>query len=123
MIGAFPTIALVVFTAVLGTLLLRAQGLATIGRVQASLAAGQLPALEMMEGVVLLLCGALLLTPGFFTDAIGFLGLVTPLRRHLIMALVKRFSVHAGEGGAGPKQSPHDKGPVTLEGEFRREDD
>ena len=128
LIGALPTIALVVFTAVLGTLLLRWQGLSTIARVQANLAAGQVPAIEMMEGVVLLLCGALLLTPGFFTDAIGFLCLITPVRRGLIIAIIGRFGATvtpAGPGsGQGPTQRPGSStGPATLEGEFRREDD
>lgn len=127
LIGTLPTVGLVVFTAVLGTLLLRWQGLATLGRVQASLGAGQLPAIEMMEGVVLLLCGALLLTPGFFTDTIGFLCLITPLRRGVIVAVMSRFGAiirpaggSADRGGAKPSG---ESGPATLEGEYRREDD
>ena len=130
LIGALPTIALVVFTAVLGTLLLRMQGLATLARVQASIAAGRLPALEMMEGVVLLLCGALLLTPGLFTDAIGFLFLITPLRRGLIVLVAKRFGASVkpakkgGSGGSsGGSKDGSGAGPTTIEGEFRREDD
>ncbi len=128
LLGPLPTIALVVFTAVFGTLLLRAQGLATLRRVQASFAAGQVPALEMMEGVVLLLCGVLLLTPGFFTDTLGFLCLITPLRRGLIMAVIKRFSVSvAPDGGPPGEQSNRSgqsgSGPATIEGEYRREDD
>lgn len=124
--GALPTIALVVFTAVLGTLLLRWQGLSTIARVQANLAVGQVPAIEMMEGVVLLLCGALLLTPGFFTDAIGFLCLITPVRRGLIMSVIGRFGAKvtpAGPGSGPTQRSDSANGPATLEGEFRREDD
>ncbi|PCH62550.1 MAG: exlusion protein FxsA [Gammaproteobacteria bacterium] len=129
LIGALPTIVLVVFTAVLGTLLLRWQGLATIGRVQANLAAGQVPALEMMEGVVLVLCGVLLLTPGFFTDTLGFLCLITPLRRGLIMSVIGRFGATvrpagtAAGGSADDKQGRSGAGPATLEGEYRREDD
>jgi len=128
LIGPLPTIALVVFTAVLGTLLLRAQGLATLRRVQASFAAGQVPALEMMEGVVLLLCGVLLLTPGFFTDTLGFLCLITPLRRGLIMAVIKRFSVSVAPDSGPPSEQSNrsgqsESGPATIEGEYRREDD
>ena len=123
LIGAIPTIMLVVFTAVLGTLLLRAQGLATLARLQASLAAGQLPALELLEGVVLLVSGVLLLTPGFFTDAIGFAGLVTPLRRRLVAALIRHFSEKLRPPPAQPGRHPGESGPATLEGEFRREDD
>ena len=72
-LGAGTTIFLVVFTAVLGAWLLRIQGFSTMRRVQNSVARGEIPAIEMLGGVLLLLSGALLLTPGFFTDTIGFL--------------------------------------------------
>jgi len=68
-IGALPTVFIVVFTAVLGAWLLRIQGLSTLMRVRSTLAQGGIPAVEMLEGAVLLVAGALLLTPGFFTDA------------------------------------------------------
>lgn len=117
-IGALPTVLLVVLTAVIGAVLLRAQGFSTLQRVQASMAQGRLPAVELMEGVVLLLCGALLLTPGFVTDTLGFLGLVPALRRRAVEAVLKRgFMVSAGPA-PGPRQ-----GPATIEGECRREDD
>lgn len=75
-IGALPTVFLVVFTAVLGVFLLRIQGFSTLTRLRGTLAQGGIPAVEMLEGAVLLVTGALLLTPGFFTDALGFLCLV-----------------------------------------------
>ena len=120
-IGPFPTVLLVVFTAVLGALLLRHQGLYTYARVQQSLARGELPTTAMLEGLVLLLCGALLLTPGFFTDAIGFLGLIPLLRKWLILKVLERGIVHT----MGPRPASHrrDDGPQTLEGDYRREDD
>ena len=62
LIGAIPTIALVVFTALLGAMLLRFQGWATVQRTRTTMARGELPALEMLEGVLLLFAGALLLT-------------------------------------------------------------
>lgn len=121
MIGALPTVFLVVFTAVLGALLLRHQGLYTYARVQHSLARGELPALPMLEGVVLLLSGALLLTPGFFTDTIGFLGLIPPLRKWLILKLLEGGIIRS----MGPRPSPSgdQQGPQTLDGEYRRIDD
>ncbi len=122
LIGAIPTIALVVFTAVLGALLLRVQGLSTLNRARQSMARGELPALPMLEGVVLLVCGALLLTPGFFTDTIGFLCLVPPLRQALIRAVLAR-GVVVTPGSHRPGSGPHHQGPRTLEGEYRREDD
>jgi UPF0716 protein FxsA len=75
----------------------------------------------MLEGVVLLICGALLLTPGFFTDALGFLGLIPPLRQWLILKVIERGVVHTVGPGGRPRRP--DSGPRTLEGEYRREDD
>ncbi|MES9883729.1 MAG: FxsA family protein, partial [Sedimenticola sp.] len=75
-IGAIPTIALTVFTAVLGGMLVRLQGFATALRVRETMERGETPAIEVMEGVLLLLCGVLLLLPGFLTDIFGFLCLV-----------------------------------------------
>lgn len=90
LIGAGLTILLVVFTAVFGAALVRAQGFASVARMQAQLARGQLPALAILEGLLLLVAGALLLTPGFFTDAVGFALLLPPWRRKLIRWAVQR---------------------------------
>ena len=89
-IGAIWTVMLVVLTAMIGAALVRAQGLATLSRSQAQLRAGELPALEMFEGVALIVAGALLLTPGFFTDIVGFTLLMPPLRRRLIRTVMER---------------------------------
>ncbi|NOX76934.1 MAG: FxsA family protein [Gammaproteobacteria bacterium] len=130
MIGALPTVGLVVFTAILGVWLLRIQGFATLARVRSTVARGGIPAMEMLEGAVLLISGALLLTPGFFTDAIGFFCLVPAFRRALIRWVLGRFlTPFNGRGGPkGPRggasgEDSSRNGPTTLEGEFRREDD
>lgn len=120
-IGALPTVFLVVFTAVLGALLLRHQGLYTYARVQQALARGELPTVAMLEGVILLICGALLLTPGFFTDTLGFLGLIPPLRQWFILKVLERGIVRTM--GPGAERRYTDSGPRTLEGEYRREDE
>lgn len=120
LIGAIPTIALVVFTAVLGALMLRWQGFTTLQRVRNMLARGEIPAIEMLEGVILLISGALLLTPGFFTDTLGFLCLVPPLRRGAITWLITRH-VLGGRGPSRPPPDSRDQGPRTIEGEFWRE--
>jgi len=120
-IGAIPTIALVVFTALLGAMLLRFQGWVTLQRTRLTMAQGQLPALEMLEGVLLLFAGALLLTPGFVTDAIGFALLLPPLRKALIHWFLKRSDVHFQQFG-GPPGAPSG-GRHTIEGEYRREDE
>lgn len=119
-IGALPTIALVVFTAVLGATLIRAQGVSTLMRAHQSLDRGVVPAVELLEGAFLLVAGALLLTPGFVTDTIGFLCLVPPLRRHLIEAFL-RNRLAAGMAAGDPPGTG--SGPHVIEGEFRHEDD
>ncbi len=87
LIGVLPTIGLVVLTAVVGVALLRSQGMQTYLRFNQAMGEGRLPATEMLEGVALLLGGALLLTPGFFTDFIGFICLI-PLSRKALLALI-----------------------------------
>jgi len=79
------------------------------------------PALEMMEGVLLVLAGIFLLTPGFFTDAIGFLLLVPPLRQALVRAFLRRAQVDAQTPPGTRPGQPRDT--YTIEGEYRREDD
>jgi len=127
-IGALPTVFMVVFTAVLGAFLLRVQGFATLAQFQRNLAEGQLPATTLIEGALLLLAGALLLTPGFFTDTVGFVLLVPPLRRRLAGYLLRRglFGMAQGPGqgghrGQGGRADDH-QGPRTIEGEFHRDD-
>jgi UPF0716 protein FxsA len=141
-IGAPMTIFLVVFTAVLGAWLLRIQGFSTLRRIQQTVNQGGLPAVELLEGAVLLVAGALLLTPGFFTDAIGFACLMPPLRRAFIIHTVRRFFVPTQTPGFNsrdnvynaqsrrrqqnqskhqPKHSKHHT--HTIEGEYTREDD
>ena len=117
-IGAFPTIFLVVFSAVLGAWLLRQQGFATWHRFQASLAQGNLPAYEMIEGPILLVGGALLLTPGFVTDVMGFACLIPQLRRKIAQYVIEHHLIQAG----GPFQRPVRTEKDVLEGEFRKEE-
>jgi UPF0716 protein FxsA len=92
-IGAGWTIFLVVFTAVIGVWLLRIQGLSTLTRAQQKLQQNELPAREMLEGMGLVVAGALLLTPGFFTDTVGFFLLFPPTRVWLVSRIVSRMVV------------------------------
>jgi len=117
-VGVFPTIALVVLTAIVGAGLLRQQGLATWQRFQDNLAKGTLPAYEMVEGPILLVGGALLLTPGFFTDIIGFACLIPPMRKKIAQYIIEKRLVQAG---VPPHQQPKSQ-PDVIEGEFRKED-
>lgn len=120
-IGVGWTIFLVVLTAVVGAFLVRAQGFATYMRVQESLQRQQMPAMELLEGLVLLIAGALLLTPGFATDAVGFACLTPPLRRGAIRYILKRgvFAAAGESRGARSTQAS----ARTLDGQFRRVDD
>lgn len=85
-IGALWTVLLVVLTAVIGIRLLKLQGLSTLMKAQQKMQSGSIPATEIAEGIALLIAGAFLLTPGFFTDFIGFL-LLIPLTRKAIVTL------------------------------------
>lgn len=117
-IGALPTIFLVVFTAVLGAWLLRRQGFSTWQRLQASLAKGQIPAYEIIEGPIILVGGALLLTPGFITDVMGFICLIPRFRKKIAKYVIEHHLVRP-VGGFHPGK-PAEK--EALEGDFRRED-
>src|SRR5512136_2028772 len=115
-IGAFPTILLVVFTAVLGAWLLTQQGFATFQRFQESLARGEIPAYEMIEGPIILVGGALLLTPGFFTDILGILCLIPVTRRKIAGYLAEKYIFPNAEA-MRKKNRPH-----IIDGEFRKEE-
>lgn len=120
-IGVGWTIFAVVFTAVLGAALVRMQGFATVNRIRRQMDQGQLPAVELFEGVFLLVAGALLLTPGFFTDTVGFACLTPPFRRAVIHYLIRRGTIVHGRSGPGGPSGPSPGEP--LEGQYRRMDD
>lgn len=90
LIGVMPTLLVIIVTAIFGTWLLRQQGAATLRRYQNTVSQGQLPAQEMMEGFALLFGGALLLTPGFFTDIVGLLCLLPITRQPIVRWLMKK---------------------------------
>ena len=115
-IGAGYTILLVIVTAAIGAALLRQQGISTLTRVQRQLDEGRLPAMELLEGIMLLIAGAMLLTPGFFTDVFGFLVLIPDIRsvlaRHLLKNVIEtRVTVRETDDG------------TIIEGEYREVDD
>ncbi len=128
-IGALWTILLVVLTAIVGVTLLRIQGFSTLNRARQNMEMGTLPAMEMMEGIVLAVGGALLITPGFLTDTLGFMCLIPATRRAMIRYLMRRSIIH-GQGfyhqsrtHSGPGQPGRDQHQGrTIEGEFHRDD-
>ncbi len=123
-IDAWPTIGLVMLTAVIGVALLKRQGLATLTRGMGRMERGEVPAREMAEGILLAVAGALLLTPGFITDTIGFLLLFPPTRLMIAVQMLKRVQVHAAgmAAQAGPAR-PENDDPVVIEGDFERKND
>ncbi len=132
-IGALATIAIVVLTAVIGTWLLRSQGLSTLGKARSRLAGGEIPAFQLLEGLALGVGGALLLTPGFITDAFGFACLFPPTRHLLVNSLSKRFTVaqfdtggfSSAAGSQPPPRKPARGGSIdgdVIEGEYTRKD-
>jgi UPF0716 protein FxsA len=114
-IGALPTIAIAILTAILGTWLVRHQGFGVLMRVRDAMAHDQVPALELLDGALILVAGVFLLLPGFLTDIVGFLFLIPPLRRWLIRRYVHLVPVqtHTADQARGPR---------VIEGRFRRED-
>ncbi len=118
LIGALPTIFMVMFTAVVGAWLLREQGLATFEKLKASVASGKVPTYELIEGPIILVGGALLLTPGFITDFMGLMCLVPASRRKLADYLISKQKVNK-MGFPPPDRNANNE---TLEGEFRREE-
>jgi UPF0716 protein FxsA len=133
-IGALWTVLLVLLTAVIGISLLRIQGFNTLNRARQNMEAGTLPAMEMMEGMVLAVGGALLITPGFLTDTLGFLCLIPFTRRAMIRYLMQRSSIH-GQGFYSQGTTHFSRGyrehgrsdhgrhqGRTIEGEFHRDE-
>jgi len=88
-IGTGYTIALVIITGVVGAYLAKLQGLLTLYRIQEDVNQGRMPADRLFDGIIILCSGVLLLTPGFITDLIGFMGLI-PFTRHLFKVWLKR---------------------------------
>ena len=127
-IGTISTLALIFLTALLGSALARRQGLGVLRRMQSEMAEGRLPASSMVDGVLILLAGAVLITPGVLTDLVGFLVLI-PVTRGLIKAYlwkrieraVKRGAarVHVDFGAPGyPSAHRPDRAETPIQGEI-----
>lgn len=135
-IGLWPTLGIVIVTAFAGTTLLRLQGLSVLQRVQESANRNELPVQEVFDGMCLLVAGILLLTPGFFTDSIGFLLFVPVFRRFAAAAIWRwlvrngKISVSAGGFGAsprsggpgGPDRGSRPSGGPVIDGDFEEVD-
>ncbi|MCB9990172.1 MAG: FxsA family protein [Rhodospirillales bacterium] len=118
-IGLLSTLFLCVLTAMIGAVLIRTQGLATLFSARGTMSRGELPVQEMFDGICLAVAGALLMTPGFFTDGIGFSLLVPQFRVWLRHYLSRRFDfeIHGSQTSYG---RPRD--PDVIEAEYERVD-
>ncbi|WP_210712321.1 FxsA family protein [Pseudomonas sp. MWU349] len=132
-IGFFPALLLMILGSMLGVLVLRVAGLATALRARESLNRGELPAQQMLEGLMLALGGGLLILPGFISDVFGLLMLLPISRRLLANKMRQRAEeqalrqrafaddMRAAQGGAAPQQ-PLGREPNVIEGEFEHRD-
>lgn len=119
-LGVLPTIILLFTAGIVGLGLVRWQGLTTLHKMRATLARGELPAMELAEGALVLLGGVLLLTPGFVTDVIAFTCLIPSLRRRVVLTLLRRT---ASSKAATPRRGRRPwEDRATLEGDYRREE-
>ncbi len=121
LIGLWPTLAIVIVTAIAGTSLVRSQGRLALGQLQSSFQRLDDPSEPLAHGAMILISGVLLVTPGFFTDAVGFLLLVPQVRTavfRFVSARVKMQSFQMG-GQMGPMhpRGPAGSGPI-IDGEF-----
>lgn len=125
--GLAPTLMMIVVTAVIGVSLLRRQGLSTLYKAQEKMNHGEIPAMEMVEGIMLAVAGALLITPGFFTDTVGFLLLIPAIRHYLFNRTIRNRVQFQNQG----MHSPFDEQPFkpshhenrTIEGEYKETDE
>ena len=124
LIGLWATLGIVVLTAVLGTMLVRSQGAQALANLRTSFNDLNDPTEPLAHGAMILFSGALLLTPGFFTDAVGFALLVPAVRILVLRELRKRIRVHSVAPGAPFRDRPHAEdvidGTYTVEEDNRR---
>ena len=109
-IGSFYTIILIFVTAIVGVFFVRQQGISTFQKLTSQLQNLETPVQTMFEGLVILISGILLITPGFFTDALGFLGLI-PFSRIIFIKLVASYILSR----YGKRSNQNEN---TIEGEF-----
>jgi len=129
-LGAWPTVALVIITALIGSALVRSQGIQLLQQLQQRLAQGEMPGLQLVEGVMLLMTGVLLVTPGFVTDFCGLLLLQPSIRARIAKTVLANVKLNTDASMSGHySQSSTDsftgkkRDENIIEGEFERKDD
>jgi UPF0716 protein FxsA len=120
-LGLWPTLAIVVLTAIAGTMMVRSQGARALANLQRSFSDLNDPTEPLAHGAMILFSGALLLTPGFFTDALGFALLIPAFRKYVMRQIGKRIQVSSVV--AGQAQWTGDTGDTVIDGDFEVEED
>ncbi|MEC3861352.1 FxsA family protein [Mesobacterium sp. TK19101] len=118
MIGLWPTLGIVILTAIIGTSLMRSQGAMAMNNLRGSFSRLDDPTEPLAHGAMILLAGALLLTPGFFTDAVGFALLTPPFRAMVLAWARKRVNVQTFQ--MGPQADPFAQRPRTPTSDANR---
>ncbi len=121
LIGLWPTLAIVILTALAGTALMRVQGLQALRRLQTAVERGENPVGPIAHGALILVAGVLLLTPGFFTDAVGLALLLPPVRAALIAWGASKVTVQAA--GFARKPGARQPPPDTIDVDYEVIDD
>lgn len=140
LIGFWATMAMIVVTAILGSFLLRTQGLSALAKIQNQIASAGLPGTELAHGAMILVAGVLLLTPGFFTDALGFLLFVPAFRTWAFKQIKSQFMANVNVSGFsqqsasyqfsqngdptdpyGEETTPEDGGTINLDPDSYRD--
>lgn len=131
-LGAWPTVALVIITALIGSSLVRSQGLQLVKQLQQRMERGEMPGLQLIEGVMLLITGVLLVTPGFVTDFAGLLLLQPKIRAGIAKLLLEKVKLKTFNSRSGSYSQSATGSPFmdskkdddnVIEGEFERKDD
>ena len=116
LIGLWPTLLIVILTAIAGTYLVRSQGIRALSNLRQSISTLDDPGVHLAHGAMILVSGALLLTPGFFTDAVGFLLLIPGVRLWVMAQVRQRIKVErfTYDGAAGPAGGPRPQPGDTI---------
>jgi UPF0716 protein FxsA len=135
-IGALSTISLVILTAIIGIFILRVQGIMTLQKLQMTVNRGEAPTEAVLYGILLLIGGGLLLIPGFFTDVLGLICVIPITRKSLISYFMLKIQPTTTDSSSNcstsnsstadanqtKKQKQKKRRPITIEGEYRRDD-
>jgi len=101
LVGGWNAIGLMILVSIVGAWMVRREGLSLLGRIQRQLAEGSLPTKELVDGLLVAMAGALMLTPGFLTDAFGLFCLFPPTRAIIRTVLIARFAGKVQVAGSG----------------------